>query len=104
MSVDGNAAAAQVDDLPIGAIDPSIPARFATETHWPIFARPRREDPVHLCPRSAYGPYWSITRHADVLAVEKNFRRFSSAGNVIINDVPPEFDAPAFATSDPPQH
>ncbi len=85
-------------------LDVSLPERFATGDHWPLFERLRREAPVHFCRHSAYGPYWSITRHADIIAVEKNVAAFSSADNIIINDVPKEFDAPAFATADPPVH
>lgn len=94
----------EADRLPLGQIDVSLGERFQSETAGPYFARLRRDDPVHWCPDSAYGPYWSITRYADLIGVEKNFEEFSSAGNVIINDVPPEFDAPAFATADPPEH
>ena len=90
------------DLMPIEEIDVSVAARFANETAGPYFARLRRDDPVHWCPDNAYGPYWSITRRADLMAVERDFERFSSAGNVLINDVPAEFDAPAFATADPP--
>lgn len=90
--------------LPLGQIDVSLAERFQRETVGPYFARLRRDDPIHWCPDSAYGPYWSVTRYVDLIAVEKNFEDFSSAGNVIINDVPPEFDAPAFATADPPGH
>ena len=92
------------DLVPLEEIDVSVGARFANETAGPYFARLRRDDPVHWCPDSAYGPYWSITRRADLMAVERDFERFSSAGNVLINDVPGEFDAPAFATADPPEH
>jgi cytochrome P450 len=94
----------QAESTPLDALDVSRMDRFATDTHWPFFARLRREAPVHYCAQSIHGPYWSITRYADVNRVERDFRRFSSAGNVIIGDVPPEFDAPAFATSDPPVH
>ena len=94
----------EADRRPLEQIDVSLGERFRSETVGPYFARLRRDDSVHWCPDSAYGPYWSVTRYADLIAVEKNFEDFSSAGNVIINDVPPEFDAPAFATADPPGH
>ena len=91
-------------DEELASLDVSRTERFQTDGHWPLFARLRREAPVHYCAKSAHGAYWSITRYADIMAVERDFRRFSSAGNVIIGDVPPEFDAPAFATADPPTH
>ena len=34
------------------------------------FARLRREDPVHYHPESPFGPYWSVTRYADIMKVE----------------------------------
>jgi cytochrome P450 len=89
----------------IADLDVSLPERFQHQTHWPLFARLRRDDPVHFCPESAYGPYWSVTTNEDILAVEVNHRQFSSDGNVIIGDVPADFDETrAFATSDPPVH
>ena len=30
--------------------------------------------PVHRCTDSIFGPYWSITRHADIMAVEGTVR------------------------------
>jgi cytochrome P450 len=96
---------ADADTIPLATLDVSQPARFQAETHWPYFARLRRDDPVHFCRDSPYGPYWSITRYDDVVSIEANHRQFSSDGNVIIGDVPAEFDATrAFVTSDPPVH
>jgi cytochrome P450 len=98
-------AARDAEAIPLTGMDVSRVHRFQTSTHWPYFARLRREDPVHYCPESAYGSYWSITRYDDIVAVETDYRRFSSDGNVIIGDIPPEFDATqAFATADPPVH
>jgi cytochrome P450 len=85
-------------------LDVSRVERFAANSHWPLFARLRREAPVHYCAESTYGPYWSITRLADIIAVEKAHDAFSSKRNIIIGDVPPEYDEPAFATFDPPEH
>jgi cytochrome P450 len=95
----------EAESTRLDGLDVSRPERFATDTHGPFFARLRREAPVHFCPESAYGPYWSVTRYDDVVAVGSDHARFSSYGNVIIGDVPPEFDATrAFATTDPPEH
>ena len=43
-----------------------------TNTIWPFFERLRAEDPVHYCAESEFGPYWSITRYDDIMAVETN--------------------------------
>jgi cytochrome P450 len=88
----------------LARLDVSRVERFAANSHWPLFARLRREAPVHYCAESAYGPYWSITRLTDIIAIEKAHNVFSSRGNIIIGDVPPEYDEPAFATFDPPEH
>lgn len=88
----------------LDTLDPSLPERFQADAHGTVFARLRRACPVHLCKDSAYGPYWSVTRLEDIVAVEADPAAWSSKGNVIIGDVPPDFAAPAFATSDPPEH
>jgi cytochrome P450 len=99
------AVAAAGEAISLTSLDVSRPDRFQTNTHWPYFAVLRRKDPVHFCSASPYGPYWSITRYDDIVAVEANHCFFSSDGNVIIGDVRPEFDAMrAFITSDPPVH
>jgi cytochrome P450 len=85
-------------------LDPSEPARFRDDCHGPVFAYLRREHPVYHCASGPHGPYWSVTRLDDIVAVESDHETYSSAGNVIISDVAPDFDAPAFATSDPPVH
>tara|TARA_R100000005_G_scaffold94413_1_gene72313 strand:+ start:1037 stop:2287 length:1251 start_codon:yes stop_codon:yes gene_type:complete len=89
----------------LAVLDPSLPQRFQHNSHAAMFRALRREAPVHFCPDSPYGPYWSVTRHEDILAVERDHQVFSSENNIIIGDVSPEFDVTrAFATSDPPTH
>jgi cytochrome P450 len=40
----------------------------------------RREDPVHwVDPSPGYNPFWAVTRHADVLEVERNHELFLNA-------------------------
>ena len=51
---------------------------FTSDTLWPWFERLRAEDPVHYTAESEYGPYWSITRYADIVACESDVARFSS--------------------------
>src|SRR5512143_3899280 len=54
------------------------PALFQADAHWPMFERLRREDPVHYTPESQFGPFWSITRFDDIMAVDTNHQVFSS--------------------------
>ncbi|MEW2353723.1 cytochrome P450 [Spirillospora sp. NPDC029432] len=39
----------------------------------------RREAPVHWVDRPGYNPFWAITRHADVLEIERNHEIFLNA-------------------------
>ena len=73
----------------------------------PYFARLRREDPVHYCPESRYGPYWSVTKYKDIMQVEVNHQVYSSAselGGIQIEDQPKDMDRPSFIRMDPPKH
>ena len=44
-------------ELPIDQIDVSDVELFRDNTIWPYFERLRKEDPVHYCADSKYGPY-----------------------------------------------
>lgn len=46
-----------------------------TEIH-AIYAKLRAEDPVHWATPAGFRPFWAITRHADIIAVEKASDRF----------------------------
>ncbi|MCW5735727.1 MAG: cytochrome P450 [Enhydrobacter sp.] len=82
--------------------------RLYREDEWrPHFARLRAEDPVHYHPESPYGPYWSITRYADILKVELDHGTYSSAqelGGIQIADQPKGSQLPNFIRMDPPRH
>ena len=68
--------------LPLADIDVSRPELFRSNTMWPYFERLRREDPVHYCPQSRVGPYWSVTKYKDIMHVETNHAMFSSDVNL----------------------
>ncbi|TNE58999.1 MAG: cytochrome P450, partial [Alphaproteobacteria bacterium] len=53
---------ADPNSVPIDELDVSQSGLFQTQEHWAYFERLRREDPVHYCKDSAFGPYWSITK------------------------------------------
>ena len=91
-------------DRPIDAVDVSDPSLYETDNWRPIFARLRSEAPVHFCADSPFGPYWSITRFEDIMAVDSNHQSFSSIGGVSIGDRKPDFEAPNFISMDPPKH
>jgi cytochrome P450 len=91
--------------IPLERIDVSDSELFETDTHWGYFERLRREDPVHYCPASDFGPFWSVTRYEDVLTVEKQPEIFSSAHSIVLGDPPPDFPLEAgFITMDGVKH
>lgn len=93
--------------LPIDKIDVSDSGLFSSQEHWKYFERLRKEDPVHYCADSEYGPYWSITKFKDIVAVDSNFQVFSSDQTIVIADVngeDDEFQTPMFIAMDPPKH
>ena len=75
-------AAAEVAATPLEALNPARVDRFANDTIWPVFERLRREDPVHFTPESEYGPYWSVTKWNDIMAVDTDHEAFSSAEGI----------------------
>ena len=72
-------AAADVQGIPLAELNPARFDRFQADTIWPLFERLRAEDPVHFTPDSEFGPYWSITRWDDIMAVDTDHEAFSSA-------------------------
>lgn len=49
---------------------------------WELFARLRREDPVHLVEESSVGRYWAISRYRDILAIEADTETFKSSSQL----------------------
>lgn len=90
--------------VPLETLDVSRPELFLHDRHGDYFRRLREEDPVHFCPDSAFGPYWSITKFNDIIAVETNPSVFSSHRDIVIGDQEDEFYAPMFIAADPPVH
>ncbi len=93
--------------IPLDKIDVSDPKLFETDTVGAYFARLRREDPVHYCADSPFGPYWSVTKYKDIMQVEVAHQVYSSEthlGGITIRDRPVEFQRPSFITMDPPKH
>jgi len=88
-------------------IDVSQPRLYREDCWRPHFARLRREDPVHRHETSPFGPYWSVTRYADIMKVELDHATFSSAselGGIQITDQPQGEELPNFIRMDPPRH
>jgi len=89
---------------PLETLDIAQPELFAADTLWPWFERLRKEDPVHYCPDSEFGPYWSVTRYEDIMQVDTSHDIFSSEPNITIRDQPDDFILPMFIAMDEPRH
>lgn len=98
--------------MPLADIDVSRLELYEREALHPYFERLRAEDPVHYCRQSDYGPYWSITRFKDIVAVDTNHKVFSSdvsqgsfvLDDTTLNDVDGGIYLPNFLGMDPPKH
>jgi cytochrome P450 len=93
--------------IPLEDFNPGDPELFRTDSHWPYFERLRAEAPVHWCRDSEFGPYWSVTRYNDIMAVDTNHQVFSSEaalGGITIRDARPDLRRPSFIAMDPPRH
>lgn len=91
--------------IPLDKIDVSETGRFQDDTIWPYFERLRKEDPVHYCSESKFGPYWSVTKYRDIMAVDTNHKVFSSeVSSITILDRHEEIRNPMFIAMDPPKH
>ncbi|HZL00920.1 MAG TPA: cytochrome P450 [Caulobacteraceae bacterium] len=97
-------ARAEAYAAPLAGIDPSLAERFQNDTIWPFFERLRAEDPVHHTAESEHGPYWSVTKYADIMTVDTNHGVFSSQGGITIANEREDFKLPMFIAMDPPKH
>ena len=94
-------------ETPLDKIDVGDPFLFRDNRMMEFFAKLRKEDPVHYCEDSRYGPYWSVTKYKDIMAVDTNHQVFSSEallGGINLRDQDPEFMLPMFIAMDPPKH
>ena len=96
--------------IPIDEIDVARPSLFQKDTVGLFFERLRREEPVHYCRESYVGPYWSITKFDDIMAVDTNHKVFSSEaklGGIAIEDMhsaKSALELEMFIAMDPPKH
>jgi len=93
--------------MPIAEIDVGKGYLFEQDLVEFYFERLRKEDPIHLTPSKRYGPYWSITRYQDIVAVDMNHAVFSSEaklGGIALAERPPEEMFPSFIAMDQPVH
>ena len=70
------------------------------------FARLRREDPLAWCAYKGGKGFWSVTRHEDILALNRNYELMSSARGIRMEDQTHEeyLARRTFQETDPPEH
>ena len=90
--------------VPLEDLDPSQPIVFQTNAQFPIFERLRAEDPIHFHESGLFGPYWSITKFNDIMAIDKDHARFSSESGITLTERQSDFTTPNFISMDPPKH
>ncbi|MFU9136882.1 solanimycin biosynthesis cytochrome P450 SolI [Erwinia tasmaniensis] len=118
MTEQSPAVAEDISAIPLAQLNPARRDRFASDTVLPVFARLRREDPVHFTAESEFGPYWSLTLWDDIRAVGTNHRDFTSTHNIDLKSLEEKHKLDAalkalgherrksigFITMDPPEH
>jgi cytochrome P450 len=82
---------------------------------WPVFERMRNEDPLHYT-RDGWtspdrtlnddpiGPFWSVTRYDDIMAIDTDHKRFSSEPSIVLPNQAEDFKLPMFIAMDQPKH
>ncbi|WP_290495156.1 cytochrome P450 [Hyphomonas sp. UBA4494] len=90
--------------LPLETFDVSKAEIFLNNKQGEYFRRLRKEAPVHYCPESSVGAYWSVTKYHDIIAVDSNHKTFSSEPSIVIGDPSDNFQPPMFIAMDPPIH
>ena len=89
-----------------GNADLSSHDAFANGAPLNTFARLRREDPCAWCDYKDGIGFWSITRHADILELNRNTELMSSARGIRMEDQTYEeyLARRTFQETDPPEH
>ncbi|HDY81653.1 MAG: cytochrome P450 [Gammaproteobacteria bacterium] len=88
--------------VPLEQIDFSDARMHRDDTWRDYFTRLRDEAPVHYQKDSPFGPFWSISRFEDIVAIDSNFKDFSSEPQIVLGEFPQ--DTEMFIAMDPPKH
>lgn len=83
------------------------PDTFLAGPPWELFARLRAQAPVAWTPEPAPGSgFWSVTRHADIVSVSRDWQSFTSGRGVALEELDDEQLAvrTSLIDTDPPRH
>ena len=87
-----------------------LPSSWPTVSSFRRVAQLRRELPISWRPDSPFGPYWSVTKYNDIMAVDTNHKVFSSEaklGGISVQDmhsVEGALELEMFIAMDQPKH
>lgn len=105
------ATAFKLDSNAVDPLDVSRAELYAEHKWQEPFRRLRAEDPVHWCPASEFGPYWSVASYKAIQYVESLPDIYSSSwehGGITIADrdqfEEPKIEMPMFIAMDRPKH
>ncbi len=95
--------------IPLASINVAQAALFQRNLQGRYFERLRKEDPVHYCAESPFGPYWSVTKFKDIMQVDTHHQVYSSEGGITLGPPVAMQEAqvmrtPMFIAMDPPKH
>lgn len=89
-------------------IDIYSPGRYVESPPYDMFAYLRQHAPVYKHPHPDGGYFWVLTRHADVVAVSRDHKRFSAQrGFVLVDNLPEDLlkeTQSQLLGMDPPNH
>lgn len=98
----------RAQEIPLDEINLVDDELWRTEGYWPYFDRLRKEAPLHYCLNEdsdeRQGPYWSVTRYKDIMAIDTDHKRFSSEPTIVLQDPDSDFTLPMFIAMDQPKH
>jgi cytochrome P450 len=94
---------------PLDEVDIADPIYWEHDAFHAFFKRLRDEDPIHFTDvnKDRHRGFWSVTRWADIMAVDTNHQVFSSdahLGGITLFDMDADFIMPMFIAMDPPKH
>ena len=99
--------------MPTDGLDLIDPAAYGAHgVPHDTWTRLRRESPLHPCHPPGYGPFWAVTKHADVVEISRNPQDFLSAPGIVKLDLEQEAEGRdenlgnmrTIIEMDPPEH
>jgi cytochrome P450 len=84
-----DAAPARFDGFKRGRLDDEIvnPELYASEEIHDVYTRLRREDPLHWTEPDGFRPFWSVTRQADILEIERQHPIFINSARTYLSPI-----------------